>query len=173
MLEYFDFPTPSSITPTLQYSPSERKLNYDFHRHPSTATTYPDDLPLSFRDRSRSATNPSLPFLRIACPLFFEPIAVLPSMPHLGVTVDDVLIALHLYFAATASFREFQVLAGDAQDRVNAAFQRRVERCGGQQEQENERLIGVRRVDFLMGRSRFLGLSHSSDDPQLFVLNVC
>jgi hypothetical protein len=144
----------------------ERKLNYDMHHSPSSITSSIDGLPLSRQIRSRSATNPPQPFIQIEHPSLVDPIIVFPSTPHTSVTVDDVFLALYRYFSACASFREFDVLPYDAQLRVNDTFQRRV---GAQ---ESERFRGVKRVDFLMGRSRFLGLSAKGNDPRIFALNV-
>jgi hypothetical protein len=173
-LVFDDFPpTPLSIASVLQWSPSGRKINYDMHRHPSMITTYPDGLPLSYRARTESATYPPQPFLQIACPPFQEPIVVASSVPHLGVTVDDVLITMHLYLEGTANYGELDVLHHDAVSCITDTFQRRVGVIRDPQAQEYERFIGVKRIDFLMGRSRFLGLSEDTNNPHVFVLNVC
>jgi hypothetical protein len=136
-------------------------------------TTYPDSLPLSYRTRSKSATYPPQPFLQIACPPFQELAVVMPSVPHFGVTVDDVLMALHLYLGVTANYGELDVLHHDVILHINDTLERRVGVIRNLQAQEYERSIGVKRIDFLMGRSRFLGLSEDTNNPHVFVLNVC
>ncbi|KZT24785.1 hypothetical protein NEOLEDRAFT_1148355 [Neolentinus lepideus HHB14362 ss-1] len=77
-----------------------------------------------------------------------------PTPPELVpyVTVADVLAHLYAALRTPASKREWAALDARAQERVGASFFRR---CGAGE----ERRKGVKRVDWLGGRTRFGGVA--------------
>jgi len=55
---------------------------------------------------------------------------------------------------------------------VDAAYFRRCARILDEKEREYELSKGIKRIDLLMGRTHFIGLSGVADDPDLWELNV-
>ncbi|KAK0474329.1 hypothetical protein EDD18DRAFT_1367813 [Armillaria luteobubalina] len=72
-------------------------------------------------------------------------------------SVRDVVIALYTALRTRVTDKEMKAVGGED---VIKAFAKRVERAG-----EGERRKGVRRVDFLLGYTRFLGIEPSTDEP--------
>jgi hypothetical protein len=91
-------------------------------------------------------------------------ITVTASHGRKYVTVSDVLVTLHRRLAVSVTEYGTDVV-------VRAAYERRVE-VTGKRSREAERRKGVKRIDFLMGQDRFLGLSMTGDDSDVFVLNA-
>lgn len=84
-------------------------------------------------------------------------------------TVNDVLDALRRAMRVIVTKAEFdQVKAVDAQRRIEDAYRRRSQKINDEQ----ERSSGIRRVDFLMGRTTFAGLFSSGHDAESWELSV-
>jgi hypothetical protein len=121
---------------------------------------------------------PPLPWLTIASPLLPWAITVLPSSsssPHRSnyVTVSNVLVTLYHTLSLPATRDEYHSLPSEeATSLVNASFDRRVRAIADRLRQEEEWREGVKKIDFLLGCHRFLGLSRMGWDPTTFVLNV-
>jgi hypothetical protein len=162
--EDYDVSVPLSITLLLRYS-SEPKVGFDVHFDTSTIISLPHRRQLTHHELTEPATNPPLQHMCIVCPVFKQPILVSSSSP-VGVTTRDVFAEVHRFLNYNACAAEFNALPSqDAQYRVNSTYLRRT--AGN----ENERWAGMKRVDFLTGRSRFLGLSKMGREPYTFVLN--
>ena len=85
-------------------------------------------------------------------------------------TVDDVLNTLRRAMRVIVTKAEFdQVQTVDGRRRIEEAYRRRYQKINDEQERSN----GIRRVDFLMGRTTFAGLSLSSGhDAESWELSV-
>ncbi|PBK79266.1 hypothetical protein ARMGADRAFT_1093319 [Armillaria gallica] len=82
----------------------------------------------------------------------------LPWQIHISPnSVRDVVVALYTALRTRVTNEEMKVVGGE--DVMNT-FAKRVERAG-----EEERRKGVRRVDFLLGYTRFVGIEPSTDEP--------
>jgi hypothetical protein len=162
-----------SIHPILRFS-LQPTLTFNLILHPSTITTLPGHQPLPHTTLSEPATNPPSACLNVTSPFLPWFITVLPSSHALNhfVTVSDVLITLHRSFGFTVMTDEYQSLSSEVRHQVNAAFYRRVNAISDWRLRESERSIGARRIDFLMGRNHFLGLSRMGSRPDILVLNL-
>ncbi|PBK79356.1 hypothetical protein ARMGADRAFT_1021576 [Armillaria gallica] len=78
-------------------------------------------------------------------------------------SVTDLVIALYTALRTRVTSEEMKAAGGKD---VMKAFAKRVERAG-----EQERRKGVRRVDFLLGYTRFVGIEPSTDE--LGVWKIC
>jgi hypothetical protein len=103
-------------------------------------------------------------------------ITVTPPLPNKAkktVTVSDVLVTLYRTLDLSVTPDEYNNISSeDVMSWVNAAHERRLKNVTGRREREVERRKGIKRVDFLMGRRRFLGFSKMGRDPEVFVLDV-
>jgi hypothetical protein len=122
------------------------------------------------------ATAPPLACITISIASLPWSIDVHPSRPHAPnafVSVWDVLDALHYRLGQVATPEELGELASDeVRTVVWAVFEHRVRTNRDRQSREIERRAGPRRVDMLLGRTRFVGLS-ISDGGRHLVLDVC
>jgi hypothetical protein len=108
------------------------------------------------------ATSPPLPFLVLTCEDLPWQIEVRPSLPNLFVTVYDVLKILNLNLRSRVSKPEWMAF-GSEQDGILAAFEKRVNAICDEEEREEQR-ESLRRIDYLMGRTRLVGAY--CDDPK-------
>ena len=148
-------------------------LSYDLTLPPSSATTLSRQA-LPSHILSESATVPPQPHLTLLCSTHLPwPIVITASHPQVGVTVGDVLHGLHGYLRLAVSEAEYRSLPSpDAQAQVTLSFQARYKRIPDRDGYEWEKSKGVKRIDFLMGRVRWTGLSSSKAGPDVWVLNV-
>ena len=163
-----------SIHPLLRYS-LEPVIQFDLHHHPSTIT-----LPPGSRQQhslSEPATHPSLPCLNVSTRLLPYSIVVLPSQPHLPhsfVTVYDVLRTLHRALSLCVDHDELHELPSpDVRSQVEAVYEHRVRAHPDGRTRESEKRWGIRRIDLLLGQTRFLGLSIAGKRRDVLVLDVC
>jgi hypothetical protein len=124
--------------------------------------------PLRSRTLDEPATHPPLPRLVIMHPHLPWPIPVQPSRCAY-VTVYDVLHTLYRSLRSTVSAQEFR--SNPDSKRVTLAFQRRCANSSRRSSEEREK--GVKRVDFLLERTRWVGLSSTKGGPDVWVLNTC
>ncbi|KAF9070179.1 hypothetical protein BDP27DRAFT_1362883 [Rhodocollybia butyracea] len=160
----------------LAFSPYQHpSLSYDLCVHPSLVSTYiaPDVL-------AESATDPPVQSLIVMCPhLHWEfPINPTPSKSRKDsyVSVHDVLHELYRGLRATVHPSEYEALPSvEAVANVNEAYYSRCNSIVETKARLEEQAKGVKRVDFLMGRNRFLGLSKKTSrkgDSLVWELNV-
>ena len=122
------------------------------------------------------ATTPTLPTLSINCPMLpwtitvnagADPNSRPRGAPAAFVTIGDVLVAIHNNVRLAVVQAEFDTfLSPDQKYWVGVDFRIR---CGGNQSEYSK---GLRRMDFLGGRRKFLGLSSSSRGPDMWTLNL-
>ena len=151
--------TLTSIHPLLRYS-LEPAIQFDLQHHPSTIALPPDHL--GRRSLSEPATHPPLPCLNLSTRLLPYTIVVLPSQPYLSpsfVTVSDVLRTLHRALSLGVAHDELDELPADVRSQVEVVYERRVKTHPDVQTRESEKQWGIRRIDLLLGQTRFMGLS--------------
>jgi hypothetical protein len=89
------------------------------------------------------------------------------------VTVGDVLDAIYRSLRANVSAAEYHTLPSrKAMDRVSSAYELRCQRIRDHRASSEERRRGLRRVDLLMGLTKFMGLSRTSSGEDVWLLNV-
>ncbi|KAG2008849.1 hypothetical protein CC2G_014235 [Coprinopsis cinerea AmutBmut pab1-1] len=154
----------------LAYGPfSEPQISHDLSLPPVFYHDQLDPPPLK-----EPATNPPLQYLTIICPEYLKwEIVVKASSPYPGscVTVEDCLNAIYHDLRLPVNHLEYELL-GPGKARVDAAYFARLNRIPDPQHREMEAAKGVKRIDFLMGRNRFMGLSLTHKGPDTWELNV-
>ncbi|KIL63898.1 hypothetical protein M378DRAFT_163835 [Amanita muscaria Koide BX008] len=117
------------------------------------------------------ATYPPVPYLTIVHKKLPWQIRVTPSDQKLGyVTVRDVVFGLPAFLRHPASKGEYELVPGEqAKKEVSNAYLRR---CKTAVEAEKEKATGLRRVDFLQGRTVFYGLTQTSKGPEVWELHT-
>ncbi|KAF4583620.1 hypothetical protein EYR38_002375 [Pleurotus pulmonarius] len=111
---------------------------------------------------SEPATNPPVSLMFITSPHLPWTVKVNPS--RFGVvTVSDVFQAVYASLRKNIYPSDFESLAHHDKKRVRKAYEERYRRLRSSREADQEKSQGVKRVDFLMGHSRFMGLTVTSD----------
>lgn len=118
-----------------------------------------------------SATYPPLPYMLIVHKRLPWQIKLVPSDPSLGyVTVRDVLSGIPAFLRQSATKAEYDLIPGEqAKSDVSGAYMRR---CKDALNFEAERRAGLKRVDFLRSRTRFAGLTGTSQGPQVWEVHT-
>ncbi|KAJ6534214.1 hypothetical protein B0H19DRAFT_964625 [Mycena capillaripes] len=152
----------------LAFAPSmPPHVHYDLS-HP--LHTINSQLTPSFLD---PATYPPLPTLTILCRHIPWPIAVAPSQPTGFVSVFDVFMSVYTSLWLAVRRAEYDaLLSSEARHRVDEAYFTRCRLWSDDEERRIEALKGVKRVDFLVGKTRFLGLSGPVEGAHVWELNV-
>ncbi|KAF8630282.1 hypothetical protein AX15_003016 [Amanita polypyramis BW_CC] len=170
----YAFPIPSKprtahLHVLLQHSTSPI-ICYDFVDPPSAITSRRDGL--SNRALSEPATCPPMQSLTLISPHLPWRISVTARNGSF-VTVFDVFDAVYRSLRMQAGESEFQLLPtrGD-RDRASAAYQQRYRSIRDRRVYDEEKRAGLRRIDFLMGHSKFRGLSRTDTGPTTWFLNL-
>ncbi|KAH6908450.1 hypothetical protein BKA70DRAFT_1103558 [Coprinopsis sp. MPI-PUGE-AT-0042] len=145
----------------------EPEISHDLSLPPSTFTSYNPHLPLH-----EPATYPPQRALTIICPDYFQwKFQIVSKGPY--VTVGDVLNELYLQLRVPVTREEYETL-GQLKRGVDAAYFCRFNKVADPQLRDLEAGKGVKRIDWLMTRNRFCGLSLSLDHngPDIWELNV-
>ncbi|KAJ7279689.1 hypothetical protein C8J57DRAFT_1303982 [Mycena rebaudengoi] len=119
------------------------------------------------------ATYPPTSALTIICRHIKWPVLISSSYPQEFVTVMDVFRAVYTGLRRAVLPAEYETLA-DREDKagVDGSYYTRCKLRPDGPERQLETLKGVKRVDFLKGRNRFLGLSGPIGGPHVWELNV-
>jgi hypothetical protein len=120
------------------------------------------------------ATYPPLPALTVFCRHIAWPIAIFPSQPTGYVSVIDVFTSVYTSLRLAVRRAEYDTLpSSDMRQKVDYAYLARCRLLSDENDRKLEALQGVKRVDFLLGKTRFLGLSGPVDGAdQIWELNV-
>ena len=137
-------------------------LAYDLMEHPSTITTS-NNYSLSNRTFREPATTPPLPFLTIRSihlPWFINVYASNGSY----VTLADVFESIYDTLRTNITSAEFNMFSSeDDKRRATQAYEKRYRRLPRNTTAYNkEKRGGMKRVDFLMGHTKFLGISNNN-----------
>ena len=93
------------------------------------------------------------------------------ATPDGVVTIFDVLQTLHTFLRIPISKSEWNSLSANTQGTVSAAFYRRLGGIRDHPMREKQLSKGIRRLDFLLGNTKLLGISAVPDKPGVFTLH--
>ena len=146
-------------------------ITYDLMEHPSTILTR-NNYSLSVRTFREPATTPPQTFLTIISIHLPWTIKVYASNA-LYVSLEDVYDSIYHNLRTNITSAEFNLFSSqDDQRRATRAYEKRYRRLRNTRAYEEEKRGGMKRVDFLMGHTKFLGLSNSSRRPDEWQLRI-
>ncbi|KAG5639056.1 hypothetical protein H0H81_007314 [Sphagnurus paluster] len=123
---------------------------------------------VSLAEFHEPATQPHLHTLTVYCPNLLMPITIIAG--EVGyVTISDVLHAIHHELRLPTNTTEYKNLPVDVKPKVDATYFQRCRRSGDEARQLE---MGIKRVDFLLGKTHFFGLSGTLHGPDIWELNV-
>ncbi|KAJ6611999.1 hypothetical protein B0H10DRAFT_2054318 [Mycena sp. CBHHK59/15] len=184
-LPYVGLPGPTPFVPRRSYSdsyPAKARahslvaftnaplLKYDISLHPSTVSTHYSGV--SSAGFLEPAVYPPRPTLSLISPHL--PWTITVSASNGGyVTVSDVLNSVHRSLRVNVTPEEFNLLGTQKlMRRATAAYTQRYSRLKGHRGYTEEKSQGVKRVDFLMGCTKFQGISPAAGGADIWQLNV-
>jgi len=143
-------------------------LQYDVSLEPFTSL----EDQITSDTLNEPATEPQLARLTIINSHFPRPITITPSSHRTGyVTVADVFAAIWDHQRTCILPEDYKGLPSmDVVKQVDRAYYRRCRDSGDRE--GYERAQGIRMVDLLIGKSRFLGLSGTFHGSDVWELNV-
>jgi hypothetical protein len=158
--------------PSRHYSPTPFfrvcVVPWDMVEKPSTMTL--NNYPLSSRLLLEQATSPSLPAFSIKSIHLPWTINVRASNRSY-VTLEDLFESIYRSLRTNITTNEFILLPHQKdQARATRAYEKRYRRFRNNSAHDEEKRGGMKRVDFLMGRTRFHSISntgHRSDEWRL------
>uniref|UniRef100_A0A8H7Y8Z0 DUF6699 domain-containing protein n=1 Tax=Psilocybe cubensis TaxID=181762 RepID=A0A8H7Y8Z0_PSICU len=165
------YPVPSRRSVHIRLHPylEPNAVSWDIVDHPSTMSRH--HHPVSSRALCEAATSHPLASMKITCSYLPWTIKVHASNGSY-ITLEDVFDAIYRSLRTNISQSEFNSLPSESdQRRATRAYEQRYRRMRSSRHYEEEKRGGMKRVDFLMGRSRFLGISagRRPDEWQLTV----
>lgn len=146
-------------------------IRWDLMEDPSTITQ--NNYPLSSRVLVEQATNPRLPAFSLTSMHLPWPITVIASNGSY-VTLEDFFESVYYSLRTNMSTNEFITLLPDPnnQKRTTLAYERRYRRFRSISARDMEKRGGMKRVDLLMGRTRFHSISNTSRRSEDWQLNI-
>lgn len=165
---------PVAIHPILAYHPYVFPVNYDVSYPPNTASANIRASPINLDSYclSEPATNPPIAVLSLQNDLLPWRCEIRASTSHY-VTVQDVLTQLYRFLRTPGTRVEFKAAPSQyIRDTVAETYHNRCLRASSAEAYAEEQRKGLKRVDFLMGRTTFMGLSSTKLGPDVWVLNL-
>ncbi|KAG0695056.1 hypothetical protein DFH29DRAFT_957057 [Suillus ampliporus] len=165
---------PVAIHPILAYHPYIFPINYDVSYTPNTAAANIKASPfvLDSYCLSQPATNPPIPVLSLQNDLLPWRCEIRASTRPF-VTIEDVLSQLYRFLRVPGTREEFKAAPSQhVRDAIAGAYHNRCMRATSAEEYAEEQRKGLKRVDFLTGRTTFMGLSSTKLGPDAWVLNL-
>lgn len=161
------------VNPIIRFSPN-LPIIYDLSVPPSFIRSH-EDRPLTTSVLAEAATTAHPASLKLISHHLPWTLVVVPihSSPHPDpfVTVADILKTLYTALRLPVTPAEYDALPSiEAKFRVVAAYEDRCRQAGGAYDEEKRK--GVKRIDFLMGRNRFAGLSAIPAQGDTWLLHV-
>jgi hypothetical protein len=138
---------------------------WDVRNAPSTITR--SGHAISGRALYEPACGPAQSFMRIALITsagthFPWNVKVYASSDTGFVTLEDVVFAVHAALRVSITSSDYSLLrTTDDQKRVARAYEERYRRLRSERAYQDEKRAGMKRVDFLMGRTRWIGLEQN------------
>ncbi len=166
-------PSKSRVVPTrlhslIEYSTAPTII-YDFVDPPSAMSSRRDRI--SSRTLSEPATSPPMQSMTLISPHLPWRIPVI-ARNRSFVSVMDIIDAIYHCLRMQVGEPEYKLLpTRKDQERASAAYRQRYKRYRDPRTYDEERRHGLRRLDFLMGHSKFRGLSRTDSGPSTWFLN--
>jgi len=158
------------VHPVLGITQQSPMLEYDVSCPTSTIRPNLSTVPQHVLDEP--ATHPPVPSMIIRCARLPWKITVQPTNTK-HVTVRDVFDGIYRSLRLSALEAEFQCLPSvAAKQAVTNAYVGRYKLIDNPEARQHEKTKGLRRVDFLAERTRFTGLSSTSEGPHVWSLTV-
>ena len=146
-------------------------ITFDLMEHPSTILTR-NNYSLSVRTLREPATTPPLSFLTITS-IHLPWVIKVYASNALYVTLEDIFDSIYRNLRTNITSAEFNLFSKqEDQRRATRAYEKRYRRHRNTRAYEEEKRGGMKRVDFLMGHTKFLGLSNSSRHPDEWQLRI-
>lgn len=182
-LPYAGLPGPTPFVPGYSYaskSPARAHnliaysttplLAYDMNLPPSSISTH--YMGVSSAGFAEPAVYPPVPSFTLRTQHLPWAIVV-PASNGRFVTVSDVLNSVYHALRVNVTQAEFNALGTQKlMSRASQAYRRRCERLRGHRGYKDEKRAGVRRVDFLMGYTKFQGISPTGRGADVWQLNI-
>ncbi|KAJ2922951.1 hypothetical protein H1R20_g14141, partial [Candolleomyces eurysporus] len=165
--------TKLKIHPYLESSSSRNPvIVYDLLDPPSQASRH--HFALSSSVLAEPATKPPTQMLTIQFPHLPESweLRITGSSPMGYVTLGDVLDRIHGDLRQNISQREWERMRSSEQAKTREAYENRYRRYRSRSMYLQEKAGGMKRVDFLLGKTRFLGLSRVSKRGDVWAMNA-
>ena len=144
---------------------------YDLIEHPSTILTH-NNYSLSVRTLREPATTPPLPFITITS-IHLPWVTKVYASNGAYVTLEDVFDSIYRNLRTNITAAEFNLFQRhEDQRRATRAYEKRYRRLYNTRAYETEKRGGMKRIDFFMGHTKFLGLFNSSHRPDEWQLRV-
>ncbi|KAJ6485386.1 hypothetical protein C8R47DRAFT_1177743 [Mycena vitilis] len=145
-------------------------LDYDVSLPPSSLSS--SYAGVSAAGLAESAVYPPQHTLTLITPHLPWAIVV-PATNGRFVAVSDVLHSLYSALRVNATAAEFHALGTHKlMQQAGAAYRARYERLRGHRGYKEEKRQGLKRVDFLMGYTRFQGISPTARGSDVWQLNI-
>jgi len=173
------FPGHLELDP-IEYALKDIDIHYLLAFTPYTNPVIPYDLSgpphlsSEVEGLSQPATQPPLQRLTIVHPLFMWNVEVFPSSSTSGVyvTVNDVLSTLHHELTKGVDPAHYADLPPAERRCVDNAYFSRCSDIQDDNQRNHVKARGVIKLDFLAGKTHFMGLSGTTDGPEIWELNV-
>jgi len=157
------------IHPYLESS-SVPAINYDLMDHPSSVLDHHHHH-ISSRVFTEPASTPPLRKLSIISEHLPWTMSI-PASNGSYATVGDVLDGVHRALRTNITPAEFSSLSSHDGRRATRAYEQRYRRYRSTEAYEQEKRGGMKRIDFLMGKTKFWGLAMTSHGSDVWRLSV-
>ncbi|KAH6908451.1 hypothetical protein BKA70DRAFT_1279764 [Coprinopsis sp. MPI-PUGE-AT-0042] len=145
-------------------------IHYNLLDPPTSASRHQRSLP--HHSLSEPATNPPLSSLTIKSENLPWHLRIVPSSSRVAyVTVQDVIDQLYGTLRSNIGQSDYDRMGSAERKMAIRAYEDRYRRFRERREYEYEKAGGMKRIDMLMSRTRFIGLSRTKE-PGVFVLNT-
>ena len=160
---------PSHVVPRAHPLLESAAFIWDLIENPTTIVVH--NYKISSRLLVEQATNPPLPALSITSTLLPWTIHVRTSNRSY-VTLEDLFDAIYHSLRINIATNEFISLHQTDQTRATRAYEQRYRRFRDITAHDHEQRGGMKRVDFLMGRTRFQSISNTGRRAHEWRLNI-
>jgi len=164
---------PVAIHPLLAFHPYVPPIIYYVSLPPNTLAPNVHASPRSLTTKvlEEPVTQPGMHTMTLAINHFPWQLTTQPTKRY--VSVRDLLEALYCFLRHPVLPSEYNMLPTQAlKDEVSTAFHNRCGSAPSKEACDEQYQKGVKRVDFLRGRTRFMGLSSTKAGPNVWTLNL-
>lgn len=147
-----------SLHPYLEIGSRHPPIQLDLLDPPSMASRHGHHV--SSSALAGAATTPPTHTLTIRSP-YLPWTFVIVASNRSYVTLYDVLDQLYTQLRINITKSDYEKWSSSERARATKSYEHRYRRCKSQEKYQHEKSGGMRRIDFLMERTKFLGLSKS------------